>query len=220
MGSDSLHVTGFQGHLLALNGEYSRNQSETNHGRPLYVKSDTKFISGTQNAYQEAKIYYWDSRDGSDLQGWWCAPDVGSEEVWARNLSDSPLPPSEDWLVPWHAKTPDPSILMELRSNLAWKRKPSYDENSDFSLNPPKRQHLQETTPLSDLQASMSRVESTKTVAERKRACGVAQKMLVEARGKVERLCHGNPSMWESYKEWMRSLEVIETRLREHEKQR
>eukprot|EP00397_Hematodinium_sp_SG-2012_P001337 GEMP01001338.1.p1 GENE.GEMP01001338.1~~GEMP01001338.1.p1 ORF type:complete len:1281 (+),score=364.85 GEMP01001338.1:85-3927(+) len=103
----TLTVQGFAGHLMALNGVYQ--QQETNHGKPTYKKRAE--LDGTT----QCCVYFWDERDGDALAGWWMAPEVGGEQVWAHCVSRNPTPPSRGWKVPWHASTPDPKVVMELK---------------------------------------------------------------------------------------------------------
>ncbi|CAD7966504.1 unnamed protein product [Amoebophrya sp. A120] len=103
-----LIVNGFSAHLTALNGKYFCTAGTINHARPLFKKA------GQFQNSQASNIYYWDERDGPDLAGWWCAPVVGGEEVWAHNPEQSALPPATGWRVPWHRKEPDPKVKMEV----------------------------------------------------------------------------------------------------------
>ena len=71
----NLTVSGFDGHLSPLNGSYT-TQPGDNHGKPKYSKP-TKEIEGCTASC----VYYWDDRDGPDMNGWWVAPIVGGEQV-------------------------------------------------------------------------------------------------------------------------------------------
>jgi len=98
--------SGFEGELADLNGNYSRTADE-NHGRPVLKK----MAQG-----QEVMVYFWDDRDGPQLQGWWVAPEVGGANVWAMNPPDpncaeaSREPPMNGWKVPWHGDV-DPKVV-------------------------------------------------------------------------------------------------------------
>jgi len=105
--SATLAVQGFTGHLLALNGQYQ--QQGDNHGKPTYKKRAE--MDGTT----QCCVYFWDERDGDALAGWWMAPEVGGEQVWAHCVSKSPTPPTRGWKVPWHTSTPDNRVVMELK---------------------------------------------------------------------------------------------------------
>jgi len=102
----TLNVQGFTGHLLALNGTYQAQAQ--NHGKPTYKKSAE--MDGTT----QCCVYYWDERDGDALAGWWMAPEVGGEQVWAHAPSRNPTPPTRGWRVPWHTTTPDNRVMMQL----------------------------------------------------------------------------------------------------------
>jgi len=101
----SLVVQGFSGHLLALNGTYHPNGE--NHGKSTYTKHAE--IDNTSSCC----IYYWDDRDGEPLAGWWMAPEVGGEQVWAHAPIRSEKAPPRGWKVPWHAPSPDPKVVLE-----------------------------------------------------------------------------------------------------------
>jgi hypothetical protein len=45
-------------------------------------------------------LFYWDSRDGKDLNGWWFGDKIGGGQVWARALDMSISPPSKGWKCP------------------------------------------------------------------------------------------------------------------------
>eukprot|EP00392_Amoebophrya_sp_AT5.2_P002743 g2748.t1 len=102
-----LQAQGFSGHLVALNGRYLAPVGQKNHDRPLFKKQAA--FEGAQSSC----IYYWNDSDGPDLMGWWCAPVVGGEQVWAHNPVNTPLPPTSGWRVPWHKKETDPAVKME-----------------------------------------------------------------------------------------------------------
>lgn len=68
-------------------------QTSTNHGRPVYKKQEK--VKGL-----DVLIYFWDERDGDDLEGWWFGPNVGGNQVWAYHPSTGSTPPVADWKVP------------------------------------------------------------------------------------------------------------------------
>lgn len=116
--SSQLDVRGFSGHLKALNGLYNANGE--NHGKPKWIKHNS--VDKTQ----QSCVYFWDERDGADMSGWWVAPQVGGEQVWAHaNLQavqqaaamggDGMGPPKTGWKAPWHSQAPDPAVVMEIR---------------------------------------------------------------------------------------------------------
>lgn len=113
---NSVQVTGFDGHLLALNGMYLQDK-DANHGKPMYKKKTTEIDGCTESC-----IYFWDSRDGEALSGWWVAPIVGGEQVWAFCPSQVLNPPPCGWRVPWHHSVADPNLKMVLRTAGAVKR--------------------------------------------------------------------------------------------------
>lgn len=120
MGTLDLFVNGFSGALDALNGVYVAEPGSLNHDRPLFRKR-----GGFKDGESEALVYYFDERDGPDFAGWWFAPDLSGEKVWARNpkLGD-PQPPKDGWLAPWDSKMPDGRIRMNVKQGQG-----SYDSN-------------------------------------------------------------------------------------------
>lgn len=42
---------------------------------------------------QEVQIYYWDARDGPNMNGWWFGASVGGDMVWSFAPGDSATPP-------------------------------------------------------------------------------------------------------------------------------
>jgi len=109
--SVSAHVQGFSGHLSALNGQYQKDGD--NHGRPTYKKHGE--VDGTT----QCCIYFWDERDGDALAGWWFAPEVGGEQVWAQCQSKTQTPPGRGWKVPWTSPTPDNRVQVTLKTAAA-----------------------------------------------------------------------------------------------------
>merc|ERR1712048_730820 len=81
-----------------MGGAYSLNGE--NHGRPVYQQDAP---------VKEASVvmFYWDDRDGIDEQGWWIAPSIGSEKVWAfvpDLKAATRQPPETGWKVPFDGK--------------------------------------------------------------------------------------------------------------------
>ncbi|CAK0872772.1 unnamed protein product [Prorocentrum cordatum] len=83
----------------ALRGAYALGAE--NHGRPVYRKADA---SG-------AVLYFWDARDGPELQGWWFGSAVGGDAVMAFNGQASEVPPSAGWTCPVGVSL-DPSLVV------------------------------------------------------------------------------------------------------------
>merc|ERR1712139_444288 len=74
-----------------VHGTYSPHSE--NHGRTVFRK-DTLF-NGLQ-----VLIYFWDDRDGDELAGWWFAPSIGGDQVWAFAEGEGNKPPTSKWRVP------------------------------------------------------------------------------------------------------------------------
>ncbi len=103
--SQQLQALGFQDDLKALNGVYKVTGSH--HGKPLFKKPCTEIEGCT-----EACIYFWDESDGESFSGFWVAPIVGGEQVWAFNPAKTPLPPATGWRVPFSSPTADPNVKL------------------------------------------------------------------------------------------------------------
>ena len=63
--------------------------------RGLYTKEHNvrDGSTGEDANNQRCCIYYWDERDGKNLSGWWVAPVVGAEQVWAHCPHNTNVPP-------------------------------------------------------------------------------------------------------------------------------
>eukprot|EP00441_Pelagodinium_beii_P018050 CAMPEP_0197658060 /NCGR_PEP_ID=MMETSP1338-20131121/45004_1 /TAXON_ID=43686 ORGANISM="Pelagodinium beii, Strain RCC1491" /NCGR_SAMPLE_ID=MMETSP1338 /ASSEMBLY_ACC=CAM_ASM_000754 /LENGTH=956 /DNA_ID=CAMNT_0043234561 /DNA_START=36 /DNA_END=2907 /DNA_ORIENTATION=- len=78
-------------------------RSGENHGRPTYRK--TQKADG-----KDVNIYFWDSRDGANMSGWWFGSMVGGDVVWAFNPNTgSQTPPPTGWKVPYEGQV-DPTM--------------------------------------------------------------------------------------------------------------
>uniref|UniRef100_A0A7S1F3T4 Uncharacterized protein n=1 Tax=Noctiluca scintillans TaxID=2966 RepID=A0A7S1F3T4_NOCSC len=76
-----------------VSGTYSPHS--LNHARLVYKKESK--VNGL-----DVLLYYWDDRDGPNLHGWWFAPGVGGDAVWAYNPdSGTRDPPPSGWRVPY-----------------------------------------------------------------------------------------------------------------------
>ncbi|CAD7934890.1 unnamed protein product [Amoebophrya sp. A120] len=106
--SYTINASGFASHLSPLNGSYDQLPGN-NHGK-LQWRRETTGIEGCDASC----IYFWDDRDGEAMSGWWVAPVVGGEQVWAFNPSKDQKPPASGWRVPWHEATPDPAVKLLL----------------------------------------------------------------------------------------------------------
>jgi len=74
----------------AILGEYV--EDGTNHGRMVY--------RNTQQNGLKVILFYWDSRDGKELSGWWFGDKLGGGQVWAHIPEDSAHPPQKGWHCP------------------------------------------------------------------------------------------------------------------------
>lgn len=109
-GGGTVSAAGFSEHLAALNGNYQ--ESDENHGRKTFFKATTQIEGCTQSC-----IYYWDARDGDQMQGWWLAPSIGSEQVWSFNpAKNAETPPLVGWRVPWHEAKPNSNIRINYKA--------------------------------------------------------------------------------------------------------
>jgi len=95
--SDALVVTGCIHPTIGQTLIGSYRQIGMNHGRPLFQKDNVM-----PAAPCSVLIYFWDTRDGERMCGWWFGPLVGGDQVWAFNPNRaSPTPPAIGWHVPW-----------------------------------------------------------------------------------------------------------------------
>ena len=82
-----------------------------NHGRKVFQKV---LYCPTLNGHEVVTVmlYYWDSRDGPDFEGWWFGNTVGGNQVWAHCKASSLQPPRTGWKVPWNgAVRPDLTVV-------------------------------------------------------------------------------------------------------------
>ena len=73
---------------------------------------------------KKVMVYFWDDRDGAQLQGWWVSPEVGGANVWAMNpegLNDNE-PPQKGWKVPWHGEVDSKVVCAKQLQTITQKR--------------------------------------------------------------------------------------------------
>eukprot|EP00930_Biecheleria_cincta_P029902 TRINITY_DN20743_c0_g1_i1.p1 TRINITY_DN20743_c0_g1~~TRINITY_DN20743_c0_g1_i1.p1 ORF type:complete len:976 (-),score=267.71 TRINITY_DN20743_c0_g1_i1:31-2715(-) len=70
-----------------------------NHGRKVYRKELPP--GQRENKALTVLLYFWDTRQGTELSGWWLGNSIGGSEVYAFNKESSQLPPSSGWKLPW-----------------------------------------------------------------------------------------------------------------------
>lgn len=64
------------------------------HGRPAYKRQE-------KARGFAAYIYFWDSRDGDELRGWWIGPSLGGQDVWVYHPDHhAERPPVSGWIAP------------------------------------------------------------------------------------------------------------------------
>ena len=82
-----------------------------NHGRKVFQKV-MYCPTPTGHAVVTVMLYYWDSRDSPDFEGWWFGNTVGGKQVWAHCKASSLQPPRSGWKVPWNgAVRPDLTVV-------------------------------------------------------------------------------------------------------------
>eukprot|EP00397_Hematodinium_sp_SG-2012_P002104 GEMP01002110.1.p1 GENE.GEMP01002110.1~~GEMP01002110.1.p1 ORF type:complete len:1168 (+),score=369.00 GEMP01002110.1:58-3561(+) len=101
---NSIIVSGFGESLKKLNGTYTLGKETSGH--PSYIKG-----SGATTCC----VYYWSEDDG--MKGWWFAPQINGDEVWARNPQASKLPPRAGWYAPWESKAVNKLISITYRQD-------------------------------------------------------------------------------------------------------
>lgn len=75
----------------AILGEFVEDGE--NHGRKVYRR---KPVAGQQSVV----LFYWDARDGKDLNGWWFGDEIGGGQVWSRSEENTISPPTKGWRCP------------------------------------------------------------------------------------------------------------------------
>ena len=78
-----------------------------NHGRSSFKKQE----SIPEHPDLSVFLYFWDTRDGLELSGWWFGDSVGGTLVWARAPLLAQNVPPVGWKVPWDAPVPEPGVL-------------------------------------------------------------------------------------------------------------
>jgi len=76
--------------VRTLVGEYV--EKGANHGRKVYQKIPDKEKAG-QTDFVDVLLYYWDSRDGPNFEGWWFGNRLGGTQVWSHCKDSGLLPP-------------------------------------------------------------------------------------------------------------------------------
>lgn len=112
--------------VTVLLGDYI--EKGFNHGRKFYQKSGK--IPGHEDV--DVLLYYWDTRDGADISGWWFGDRVGGSRVWARADTDDQTPPHEGWRVPWDGP-PTPDVLLVECADDPFPRAGPVDNHSEES---------------------------------------------------------------------------------------
>jgi len=88
-----------------IHGTYSVHSQ--NHGKVVFRRS-------VLYNNLDVLIYFWDGRDGADMSGWWFAPSVGGEQVWAHNPAPgTEVPPRSGWRVP-HDGPLDEGLVVQI----------------------------------------------------------------------------------------------------------
>ncbi|CAJ1337100.1 unnamed protein product [Effrenium voratum] len=64
----------------------------------------------------EVQIYFWDSRDGPGMCGWWFGAAVGGDMVWSFRPGEAPTPPRTGWKVPFEGQV-DASLVVNAAAN-------------------------------------------------------------------------------------------------------
>jgi len=91
-GDDTSPSAGF------LVGEYAETGAFIK-GRKVYQKR----AAGCGGAPEHPVfMYYWDSSDGPEWEGWWIGESVGGKNVWSHCGSSDQAPPEVGWRFPWN----------------------------------------------------------------------------------------------------------------------
>ena len=94
-----------------IKGVYRHNMKEPEHHcKPVYSKEAPAWCV-------PAFIYFWDNRNGKELNGWWIGPALAAETVWAYNEDVAALqPPQKGWKIPWNGSV-DKKLKLTYTSN-------------------------------------------------------------------------------------------------------
>ena len=95
-----------------LRGSYKATTQH--HGRPVYQRDE--YALGLF-----VMLYYWDTRDGDSLSGWWFGPRVGSDQVWAFHPARTLTPPTAGWRVPYDGPV-DSTLVLSRQTTTARRR--------------------------------------------------------------------------------------------------
>jgi len=100
----NLRIECAHGSMVAsiVSGSFAANGE--NHGKSAFKKDQQ--VSGL-----DVILYFWDDRDGADLCGWYVAPEIGGNQVWAFIPSKEANPPQTGWQVPYGGPV-DPSFKL------------------------------------------------------------------------------------------------------------
>eukprot|EP00929_Paragymnodinium_shiwhaense_P102003 TRINITY_DN651_c0_g1_i1.p1 TRINITY_DN651_c0_g1~~TRINITY_DN651_c0_g1_i1.p1 ORF type:complete len:907 (-),score=340.16 TRINITY_DN651_c0_g1_i1:154-2874(-) len=133
-----------------------------NHGKPVYQRQ------GQANGFNVC-VFFWDQRDGPEQSGWWFAPAIGSDQVWAYSPSQSATPPLAGWKVPISGP-----VDHSMRLNPAGRQQMSHHQQQQRAMQQ-KQQYQQQQHAEKEryLEAQKERMELQKKTAEenaRKRA--------------------------------------------------
>ena len=115
-----------------IKGQYTAKGC--NHGKPFYERVSSP-------SAVRALIYFWDSRDGPSFRGWWFAPKLGSEMVWAFNSSNRGpgdlTVPKSGWRAPWDGAvdetltiTTDKTARVDKTNNTPFKLRWEFDASA------------------------------------------------------------------------------------------
>jgi len=95
--------------VRTLVGEYV--EKGANHGRKVYQKIPDKEKAG-QTDFVDVLLYYWDSRDGPNFEGWWFGNRLGGTQVWSHCKDSGLLPPGAGWKIPWDGPVRQTLVVM------------------------------------------------------------------------------------------------------------
>lgn len=138
-----------------------------NHGYTVFRKKELNTDG------QEVLIYFWDDRDGADFSGWWFAPEIGSDSVWAYNAGPgADLPHETGWQVPFDGPV-DESFVVTITPP-----PPPTPSAVQAAPAPKKKKHLEECKSLSCKGCTPEALEelAIKAVKEEAEAAAAAPK--------------------------------------------
>mmetsp|Transcript_51215 Transcript_51215/g.89399 ORF Transcript_51215/g.89399 Transcript_51215/m.89399 type:complete len:934 (+) Transcript_51215:125-2926(+) len=152
-----------------------------NHGKPVYKRDGQ--VDGS-----DVLIYFWDERDGVANAGWWFAPAIGDNMVWAYHPSRTTAsPPSTGWKAPISAPI-DQTIVVRGASEQQLRAMQQQEQSSELQQRKAAQMTLQQKYREEALQQAKLRAAENQKLKEEqlKKAKEEQQKRMQEQQKRNE----------------------------------